>query len=386
MIQLNMREGRASISLGKLTRRQAVKIKEHINDLEQAKKWGIDWSDDTKRWLRSIDPAIARKLSECGLIEHTTLNDYIRRFLAEYTKTKKPRSVVAFGQATDLLLALFGREKLIDSFTSDDAWLFESYIADKGYAQSTRARFIKTARRLFRPLCEGSERVLSSNPFAVLKAGSQVNEQRLAYVPIDTVLKVLKACPNARWKSILVLARFAGARTPSEICGMTWQDINWESSRLTLRSPKTEAYAGGSRRVLPMFPIVEETLSKRVHERDEGDELVIGGIASGGTNLRTQLLKCINKAKVEPWPKLFQNLRASLEMDLIRIFPAKTVMDWMGHTKEVSLSHYQKTIDLDWDLVANPQAFDFLREFYTVGSDRKGRAAQALHSETEENP
>ena len=48
----------------------------------------------------------------------------------------------------------------------------------------------------------------------------------------------------------------------------------------------------------------------------DGDEFVITRYRDTISNLRTQFLRIIDKAMVEPWPRLFQNLRASCETEL----------------------------------------------------------------------
>ena len=56
--------------------------------------------------------------------------------------------------------------------------------------------------------------------------------------------------------------------------------------------------------------------------------------------LRTQLLRILRKARVEPWPRLFQNLRATRETDLASAFPLHVVTNWLGNTPRVADKHY----------------------------------------------
>src|SRR5262249_35242701 len=62
-------------------------------------------------------------------------------------------------------------------------------------------------------------------------------------------------------------------------------------------------------------------------------------------NLRTQLLRIMRKAGVKPWPRLFQNLRASRETELADQFPLHVVTDWIGNSPDVATRHYLKTTD-----------------------------------------
>ncbi len=57
-------------------------------------------------------------------------------------------------------------------------------------------------------------------------------------------------------------------------------------------------------------------------------------------NLRTQLQRIITmKHGVEPWPKLFQNLRRSCEKEWAMEYPQYAVSKWIGHSISVSGKH-----------------------------------------------
>ena len=58
------------------------------------------------------------------------------------------------------------------------------------------------------------------------------------------------------------------------------------------------------------------------------------------------------RAGLEPWPKLFQNLRASRESELLATYPAKDVVAWLGNSVEVALNHYAMTSDEQFQIAA----------------------------------
>jgi hypothetical protein len=60
-------------------------------------------------------------------------------------------------------------------------------------------------------------------------------------------------------------------------------------------------------------------------------------------NLRTQLLRIIEKAGLTPWPKLFQNLRASRATELAKEHPGHVAAEWLGHSTKVAANHYWQT-------------------------------------------
>ncbi len=54
--------------------------------------------------------------------------------------------------------------------------------------------------------------------------------------------KIFAVCPDIRYKVLFALARYAGLRVPSE--SPSWDQVNIEVARMTIRSPKTERHAG----------------------------------------------------------------------------------------------------------------------------------------------
>jgi hypothetical protein len=69
-------------------------------------------------------------------------------------------------------------------------------------------------------------------------------------------------------------------------------------------------------------------------------------------NLRTMFGKIIKRAGLEAWPRLFHNLRASRETELLESFPVHVVAAWMGHDAKVSLKHYAQTTDEHFERAA----------------------------------
>ena len=111
---------------------------------------------------------------------------------------------------------------------------------------------------------------------------------------------------------------YGGLRCPSEHLGLRWGDIDFDSGRMVVRSPKTAHHDGKGQRTMPLFPELRPYLEAVREEFLEGfdpkaqrlsEQPVITRYRDTNANLRTQLLRIIAKAKVAPWPKLFQNCR-----------------------------------------------------------------------------
>lgn len=77
----------------------------------------------------------------------------------------------------------------------------------------------------------------------------------------------------------------------------------------------------------------------------EGAEFVVTRYRDCNANLRTQLLRIIEKAGVTPWPKLFQNLRSTRQTELEERFPSHVVCAWLGNSEAVARKHYLQVTD-----------------------------------------
>jgi integrase len=98
-------------------------------------------------------------------------------------------------------------------------------------------------------------RLISENPFADLLYGPQTNEERIEFIPWETIDLVIAACLDLEWELIFALARYGGARVPFEIAEMRWADIDWERNWFTIYSSKTEHHVGRRFRVVLILRI-----------------------------------------------------------------------------------------------------------------------------------
>src|SRR5262249_41673319 len=80
-----------------------------------------------------------------------------------------------------------------------------------------------------------------------------------------------------------------------------------------------------------------------------GANYVITRYRDAGQNLRTTFEKIIERAGLVPWPRLFQNLRASRETELAGKFPLHVVAAWIGNSAPVAAKHYLSVTDADFD-------------------------------------
>ena len=66
------------------------------------------------------------------------------------------------------------------------------------------------------------------------------------------------------------------------------------------------------------------------------------------SNLRRRFKKIVGRAGLQPWPKLFQNMRASRATELVKDFPEHVVTAWMGHSKKIAQKHYLQVTEEDY--------------------------------------
>src|SRR5262249_18502923 len=147
---------------------------------------------------------------------------------------------------------------------------------------------------------------------------------------------------------LFALSRYAGLRCPSEHLALTWADVNWGEGRMLIRSPKTEHHEGKGTRLVPIFPELRPYLEEAWEAAEPGTMHVITRCRDVNANLRTQLERIIAKAGLKPWPKLFQNLRASRATELANGFPAHVAAAWLGHSTLVANKHYWQVTDADF--------------------------------------
>ncbi len=192
-------------------------------------------------------------------------------------------------------------------------------------------------------------RLIDENPFAEVKAPATTSPDRLRFITGADTMRVMEYCPDHHWRTIIALTRFGGLRCPSEVLSLQWQDIDWEASRITVRSPKTERLPGKATRTIPLFPELREPLTTSFEQAPDGAVYVVderfrksANTAKGwaNANLRTTLEKIIRRAGLAIWPRPFHNLRASRETELVERFPLHVVSQWLGKPPSNAMKHY----------------------------------------------
>jgi integrase len=346
MIQFIGSDGkRRTIRLGKISQRNAEAVKVKVEQLAAAAISGHAIDADTSRWVASLESVMAEKLVIAGLIpmrESATLQEFIDGYISKRTDVKGSATTV-YGHTRRNLIGFFGAEKPLRDITLGDADEWRLFLIEQPLADNTVRRRCGIAKQFFTAAMRKG--LVSQNQFSDLKAAVQANVSRFYFVSRTEAEKVIEACPDAQWRLLFALCRYGGLRCPSETLLLRWSDINWESGRMLVTSPKTEHHPGGESRLVPLFPELRPYLDEFFEQAEPGTEFVITRYRNLNANLRTQLLKIIKRAGLKQWLKLFQNLRSTRQTELEESFPSHVVCAWIGNSEAVAKKHYLQVTD-----------------------------------------
>jgi len=342
---------RMAIYAGKMEPREANRLCDKVGDLVAIRNHNgrIEDSESISKWLaKIIGTNLHTKLVNAGLLEtvkDTQLGSFCEAYIASRTDIKQQTRINLLSSKR-MLVEHFGAGTDLRAITTAHVSEFKAALMTK-YANATTGRTLRRGRQFFAHAVDAG--IINRNPFDKLKIPSQTNPSRLFFVDKETCQKVLEACPNLQWRLIFSLARFGGLRIPSELIGLQWSDVLWAEKKIKVPSPKTEHIEGKDHRWVPLFPEIMEPLRQAFDMAKEGEQFIFPRTITGAVNLRKGLTSIIKKAGLSPWPKLFQNLRASRETELCQDYPIHVASKWIGNTPTVAMGHYLQVIDSDWE-------------------------------------
>ena len=350
---------RKQIRLAGINKATAEQIGRHVKVLNAAKT-SNDRSLDrqTALWLADVGQTIHDKLAAAGLVEQrvsSNLGDFIAGYI-ERRSDVEPGTVTNYHQVRLNLVAFFGYEKPLRDITERDAAEFRTWLETaEGQSENTLRRRCGRARQFFTAAIKA--KLIEENPFDGMPVSVGGSKDKARFITEAESQKILKACPDLQWRLIFSLCRYGGVRCPSEILALTWENILWDSQRIIVTAPKTKRYAGHETRVIPMFPELAGVLNEAYEmafDRLEDKSAVVSGpvvtrYSSASQNLRTTFDKIIKRAGLVPWPKPFQNLRATRETELMESYPSHVVVAWIGHSETVARKHYLQVTDANFE-------------------------------------
>jgi len=344
---------RRTIRPGKMPKSDANDIGRHVDQIANAKAAGQPISRQTAVWLSEIGDTLHAKLHRAGLVSErgtANLEDFVRSHIERgQTADRKPAAESTkrkWKAAAQHLTAFFGNEPL-RNITEQDAekfrrWLEDQPVADHWLAENT----IRSVMACTKTFLNAAVRrgLVDANPFAREVSGTQKNRARDYYVKPADLQRILDACPNEQWRLMVVLWRLAGLRK-TEIYHLRWSGVLWDSGRILVQSPKTAHHEGRAERFVPIGDVLP-WLRVAFEAAAEGSDRLITQYTATNSNLDKPFRKILQQAGLVPWPKLFQNMRASCETDwLDRGIAAHVVANWIGHSVHVQVKSYAQVDD-----------------------------------------
>jgi len=310
----------------------------------------------TQQWAKGLDKNLRFRLRNLELLapdngDGVTIGNWMREYIEKRNDVKE-RTHINYEQARKSMMAFLGNDIPIREFTAGHADDFRLHLLGKGLAEATVRRRCKRVKQFFAAAIKHG--FIEKNPFAEVPTGNVANESRRTFVDRDTIDTVIAGCPTDEWRLIFALARYGGLRIPSEIQGLRWSDIDWSKKTFRVHSPKTEHLDRKQYRDVPMFPELVPYFEEWKNQRGDGEELVFPRLL-GRSNIREYALRIIRKASIEPWPRVYQNLRASRETELVEEFPVHVVTSWLGNTPDVAAKHYLSVLPAHLERAVSPK-------------------------------
>ena len=329
---------RKSIRLGEISKRNAENMLAHFRELETCKRIADTVQPRTRQWLQDISNELHQKISNTGLVaarEHRLIKEFFDAWAKDKqiaTNTRLNRS-----NAAKKVVEAFGAETPLHAVTPAQAEQFFSDMSER-FAQAHANKLVKCTRQVFNKAVR--LKLIQDNPFTHLKIGDESNSERQAFVDQATIEKVIEAATDNEFRLLIALARYAGLRIPSEIVGLKWGHVNWETGRIEISDVKRKRT-----RIIPIFAELKPYLEAVWNEAADGTVFVIPRYQSPDQNLRSRLLRTIKRAGITPWPKPWQNLRSSRETELADRYPIQVVTSWIGNSVSVAHRHYLQVTD-----------------------------------------
>ncbi len=371
---IDARGKRRTIRLGKMSGKQAGMVQAHVEELVAASKTHATPKPATLAYISGLDQVMRDKLADVGLVvrrDVQTLGEFLDAYIDGRTDVKDSTRLI-YDIVRSNLTDYFGRGKALRDITVGDAERWERHLknmkprvrrqtkapvvpipklaelgdadADADHddtpkmARNTVRRRVSIAKQFF--IAAVKDGALQVNPFAGMGGPVKGNREREFFVTREIAERVIDKAPDAEWRLIIALSRYGGLRCPSEHLALTWQNVNFNEGTMLVESPKTAHEEGHEARLVPIFPELRPYLEDAASVAQRGQKYVISRYRDTRSNLRTQFMRIIKKAGVEPWPKLFQNLRSTRETELAEIWPGHVVCAWIGNSPKVAQEHY----------------------------------------------
>ena len=394
-IQATINKRRCSVWLGEVSQRNAERFRDKIEELVKVRSLGLPIPQDVAAWASKVSDEVASRLAELKLIkprvpaEVVTVGEFLTGYLLRRDDDVKDGTLTFYGHTVRNLTDYFGADRRLDDISPGDADDFRRHLQKtEKLSAATVVRRCTLARTFFKDAIR--RKLIDSNPFEGVGKGSTANPERQRFIDQATIAKVIDACPNAEWRLLVALSRFAGLRVPSEPLLLRWQDIDLATGRMLVHSPKTEHHAGKATRMVPIFPELRPYLEDAQELAPVGAEFVLQSLRKPGAatgdwrsvNLGTMFGKIIKRAGLVAWPRAWHNLRSSCQTELTEMFPSHVVTAWLGNSERIAEKHYLQVLDTHFDKAVSA---DCMRPCMQNGDGTVGKAQHTERAGNKKN-
>lgn len=390
-----VRQGeRKTFYLGKVPKKVAETIGKRLDDLAFRVRHNQTPDVDLSAWLLALDARDYQKLVAWGLVapkepptppaEVVTVGKWIDSCIAKGKRA--PATIEQLTIAGANLRTFLGEDKPLRDVTPGDAEDYRVWLETKarevpegsepkGLALNTVRRRIGRAKQFFTSAIR--HRLLTENPFANEASAVGANVERQVFIPADWIERCIRVAPCEDWRIMLAFARYAGMRS-HETRIQRWDDIDIPNARMIVRSNKTPPT-----RVCPIFPELMPHIRRAREMAPAGAEFVQTRYTAQA-NIGTTFAKIVERAGLVPWERLFQNLRATRETELMAAYPAKDVSSWLGNSAPVAMKHYAMSMQDSFNRAIREGAGAVVVK--THQNPHQSGAARPIQDDSHQNP
>ena len=268
------------------------------------------------------------------------LGEFLAGYLAARTELK-PATRYLHDLTGRYLTEHFGRDVRVDRITRAMASAWRAALA-RGELKAARTN------HQYHQMCETSvcrrtgdakaifnhavrDDLIPFNPFDRLRSRPPDPDRDWHYVSMAEFDRLLAACPDTGWRTLLALCRLAGLRR-GEALALHWSAVDWDRRRLNVIASKT-----GRRRLVPIERRLHGMLLEAFAQAPEGQALVCDVSAHCVWRNFTVIRR---RAGLPAWKDALQVMRRNCETDWAQRLPQYAVSVWIGHDITVSAKHY----------------------------------------------
>ena len=328
-------------------RKTAERVKEIVETLLYYKWNGIIVPDKaTAHWLRTAPDDLKAKLAKAGLLTietPKTCQMLWDAFLKHKTAEIKQNTIKGYQETRLRFFEVFLLEESIERITAERLLEWRTLLQGE-YAEATVAGHIKKVKAVLNWAVE--QDWFAKSPARNVPTGSFRNREHDRFITMDEYAKLLDACPNQEWRTIIALARIGGLRCPSELQRLRWSDVDWTQNRFLVHSPKTERHENHATRLVPLFEELRLELERLF--AGNADEYVVQSYQGSAWSLNEQFRTIAESTDLGRIVCPFRNMRRSRSNEVVRRWGETKESLWIGHTADVMERHYRQHLDDDF--------------------------------------